>query len=51
VGKHCSNPRCFFFKLQSHIKKIKSTKTILKKKHKKLKKKEDNFEKKTCGES
>ena len=34
VEKHCSNPQCFKEKkLQSHIKKIKSTKTILKKKN------------------
>jgi hypothetical protein len=53
VGKHCSNPQCFKEKNSkakisnsSILKKIKSTKTILKKKYKKLKKKEDNFGKK-----
>jgi len=40
VEKHCSNPQCFKEKkLQSHIKKIKSTKTILKKKTQKIEKK------------
>jgi len=41
-------------KLNSQLaqyKKIKSTKTILKKTQKKIEKKEDNFRKKTCGES
>jgi len=58
MGKHCSNPQCFKEKkLQSYIKKIKSTKKFWKTKHKKLKKKkkktvlEKKKEKKTCGES
>jgi hypothetical protein len=51
VGKYCSNPKCFKeknykakFSTSLILKKIKLTKTILKKQHKK--KKEDNFGKK-----
>jgi hypothetical protein len=54
VEKHYNNPQYFKEKnykaklsTSSILKKIKSTKTILKKKHKKNKKKEDNFGKKT----
>jgi hypothetical protein len=64
VGKHCSNLKCFKEKKnyeakfnQLHIKKIKSTKTILKKNIKKWKKKEiletkvEKWKKKTYGKS
>jgi len=50
VKKHCSNQQCFKeknynakFSTSSILKKIKSTKTIMKKKAQKI---EDNFEKK-----
>jgi hypothetical protein len=51
VGKHCSNPQCFKEKnykaklsTSSILKKIKSTKTILKKNTKKCKKKKTILE-------
>jgi hypothetical protein len=58
VEKNYSNPQCFKeknykvkFLISSILKKIKSTKIILKKKSKKQKKKKKKMEKKTYGES
>jgi len=63
VGKYYSNPKCFKeknykakFSTSLILKKIKLTKTILKKQHKKkkktiLEKKNIYIYKKTCGES
>ena len=58
MEKNYSNPQCFKeksykvkFLISSILKKIKSTKIILKKKIKKAKKKKKKMEKKTYGES